>query len=390
MTALPRSRIAVVTGSRAEYGILYWLLRDLRTDAGLDLQLVVTGSHLSERHGMTVRAIEQDGFEIAARVPLTLNGDSPADSVRALSEATLGCAHVFSRLAPDVVFVFGDRYEILGAAQAAALMGVPLAHASGGDTTEGAFDESIRHAITKFAHIHFPTNEEAATRIRRMGEDPARVHTVGNPGLDHATRTEPMDRSDLETALGAPLGRRNLLVTFHPVTNEPDLGLGQLANLLEALKIESPDTRFWITGSNADPGHISIDRMLKSFVAEEKSRAAFHASLGQTRYLGLMRHVNAVVGNSSSGLCEAPTFGAWTVDVGNRQAGRLAGETVLHAPPDRDSIRRALERTERPFPRDARNPYGDGRTSPRILRVLRDLPARELLIIKRFHDPPGP
>ena len=379
-------RIVVVTGSRAEYGILYWLLHDLRADRDFDLQLVVTGSHLSKAHGMTVVEIERDGFEIAARVELPLDDDSALGTMRALSAATAGCAEVFDRVAPDLVFVFGDRYEILGAAQAAALMRIPLAHASGGDTTEGAFDESIRHALTKLSHLHFPTNGDAAARIRQMGEEPARVHLVGNPGLDHVTRTEFVGRAELEDSLGASLGERNLLVTFHPVTNESDRGLSQLIELLAALDSEPAETRIWLTGSNADPGYDSIERNLKEFLVSHHVQAVYHKSLGQQRYLGLMHYVDAVVGNSSSGLCEAPTFGAWTVDVGNRQAGRLAGNTVIHVEPDRDAIRAALARTRSPIPDAAENPYGDGRSSGRILEVLRDLPSRESLIVKRFHE----
>ncbi|QDV08650.1 GDP/UDP-N,N'-diacetylbacillosamine 2-epimerase (hydrolyzing) [Planctomycetes bacterium Poly30] len=386
--------VAVVTGSRAEYGLLYWPIVDMLAAEDLKMSLVVTGSHLSRRHGHTVDAIRADGVPIAEEVPIDLHADDRSSTVRALAQATEGCGAAFERLRPDLVMVLGDRFEILGAVQAASLSGIPVVHVGGGDVTAGAFDDSIRHAITKLSHLHLVTNEESAARVRQLGESPERVHVVGNPGLDHIERRERMPLAELEASLGVPLGPRNLLFTFHPVTMERDLGRGQLERLLEALVTElapagETDARLFVTGANADPGFAAIGAALDRFVAANARWVHAYPSLGQARYLSLMDRVDAVVGNSSSGLTEAPSFGVWSVDVGNRQAGRLAGETVLHCESDVPSIREALQvALAGPPPAGLGNPYGDGHTSPRILRILRDAPAPHELLQKHFQDLP--
>ncbi len=388
-----QQHVAVVTGGRAEYGLLYWPIRDMLAAEDLRVSLVVTGSHLSTRHGHTVDAIRADGIPIAAEVPLDLDGDRRQDTARALAQATEGCAAVFERLAPDLVVVLGDRFEILGAAQAAAILHIPVAHLCGGDVTEGAFDDSIRHAITKLSHLHLVTSDESAARVRQLGEDPSRIHVVGNPGLDHITRGERMSLPDLEAGLGVPLGHRNFLFTFHPVTMEPDLGLGQLEVLLRTLASElgpdsgTPGARLFLTGTNADPGFAQISAAILEFAEANASWAAAYPSLGQARYLSLMDRVDAVIGNSSSGLAEAPSFRVWTINVGNRQAGRLAGETVLHCEANASAIRSALAVVlEGPPPPGASNPYGDGHSSPRILEHVRSAASQADLVRKRFHD----
>jgi len=378
-------RICVVTGSRAEYGLLYWILHDLRDAADVELQLVVTGMHLSPEFGLTVREIERDGFAIARRVEMLLSSDTAAGVAKSIGLGIVGMSDALEQLQPDIVLVLGDRFEILAAAEACLVHGVPLAHIAGGDTTEGAFDESMRHAITKMAHIHFVTNELSARRVRQLGEDPNRVHVVGSPGLDHLRRRPLLRRSELETALGAVLGPRNLLLTFHPVTLEPDHGRAQLDELLAALDDLAGEPCFWVTRPNADTGGREIAAALDAWVARQSSRARIYTSLGQLRYLSLMSQVDAVVGNSSSGIYEAPSLGVPAVDVGNRQAGRLAAASVLRCQPQRAAIRQAIDAALALDCSGIANPYGDGQTAGRVIELLRSLPPASVLLKKRFH-----
>lgn len=377
-------RICVITGGRAEYGLLQWVMHEIRAASDLELQLIVTGAHLEPRFGLTVEQIEADGFGIDARVPLGLEGDAPGDVVRAMAACLTGTSDALERLRPDIVLVLGDRYEILAAAEAALIHGVPLAHIAGGDVTEGAFDESIRHALTKMAHIHLTTHAQAAARVVQMGEDPARVHVVGSPGLDHLRRTPLLEGAALEAALGAPLGERNLLVTWHPVTLDPDGGQGGFDALLTALDAFGPEVTKWVTRPNADPGGAAIEAALDRWAAGRTDVHVF-ASLGQVRYLSLMARIDAVVGNSSSGLYEAPSLGVPTVDIGDRQKGRLAAASVIHCGAEPRAIEAAIRRA---FDMDCtgfESPYGDGDSARRIVDILRAAPARDLLLAKRFH-----
>lgn len=377
-------RICVVTGSRAEYGLLYWVLRDIGEDPDLDLQLVVTGMHLEPRFGMTIDQIEADGFTPDRRVPIDLGEDSPADIVRSMSRGLVGMSEAISDLKPAIMLVLGDRFEIMVAVQAAMVHNLPVAHIAGGDTTEGAFDEAIRHSITKMSHIHFTTNTESAERVICMGEDPARVHVVGNPGLDHFTRGVLMDRAQLEASLGAPLGSRNLLVTFHPVTLVSGYGLGEFEALLEALDRQPRDTVKWVTRPNADPGNQALGRVLERW-ADGRSDVRLYDSLGQARYLALMAQADAVVGNSSSGLYEAPSLKVPTVNIGDRQRGRLAAASVIQCEPTVDAIDAAIARAMTMDCSAVVNPYGDGCASPRIVATLKALPDRNILLHKKFY-----
>lgn len=380
-----KRRIGVVTGSRAEYGMLYWILRELHNAADVELQLVVTGAHLAPEFGSTVNVIVEDGFPIARRVEMLLSCDTPGGTVKSMAIGMLGMADAFEQLQPEIVVMLGDRYEILAAAQACLILGIPVAHIAGGDTTEGAFDESIRHAITKMSHIHFVTNELSARRVRQMGEDPKQVHVVGSPGLDYLKRCPLLKRAELEVSLGAPLGRRNLLITFHPVTLEASSGMEQLFELLAALDSLSHDTICWFTRPNADSGGRALAAALDDWVKQNPERAHLYESLGQTRYLSLMAQVNAVVGNSSSGLYEAPSLRVPTVDIGNRQRGRLAAASVIHTAPDREAIATAITKALALDCSRVTSPYGDGESSARIVRILRTFPLHSALTQKRFH-----
>lgn len=382
---MPRRRICVFTGSRAEYGLLYWVLHDLAAATDLELQLVVSGMHLSPEFGRTVGEIERDGFPIADRVEMLLSSDTPGGIAKSMGLGLIGFSGALERLRPDIALVLGDRFEILAAAQACLVHRVPLAHIAGGDTTEAAFDESIRHAITKMAQLHFVTNAQAAQRVRQMGEDPASVHVVGSPGLDHLRRRPLLDRSALQAALGAPLGERNLLVTFHPVTLDPEDGLLQFEELLAALDEQPQGTVTWFTHPNADTGGRALTDRLLGWAAARPGRVRAHASLGQLRYLSLMAQCDAVVGNSSSGLYEAPSFGVPTVNIGDRQRGRLAAASVLHCAPRRDAVLQAIAHALAEGRRDVANPYGDGHSAERIVDALRAVEDPQRLLQKHFH-----
>lgn len=387
------ARVCVVTGSRAEYGILFWLLHDLRTAADLELQLVVTGMHLSPEFGLTVGQIEADGFVVARRVEMLLSSDTAGGVAKSIGLGVMGMSDALEALRPDIVVVLGDRFEILAAAQACLVHNIPLAHIAGGDTTEGAFDESIRHAITKMAHLHFVTTDDAARRVRQLGEDPAHIYVVGSPGLDHLRREPLLDRAALEASLGARLGTHNVLVTFHPVTLEPGESARQFDELCAVLDeviedrdgIVGDDTILWCTRPNADTGGRALITALDAWAAKHPDRVRVHTSLGQRRYLSLMSICDVVVGNSSSGLYEAPSFQVPTVDIGDRQRGRLAAPSVIRCEPERASIRAALQQAMALDCSAVVNPYGDGAASARIIDVLRRMPPSSALLKKHFH-----
>ncbi len=378
-------KIAVVTGSRAEYGLLYWVLHELRAAPGIELQLIVTGMHLSPEFGLTVNEIERDGFTIARRVEMLLSSDTASGVAKSIALGVIGMSDALEQLGPDIVLVLGDRFEILAAVQACLVHNTPVAHIAGGDTTEGAFDESIRHAITKMAHIHFVTNEQSAQRVRQLGEDPRNVHVVGNPGLDHLRRLTLLDRAALGESLGAPLSARNLLITFHPVTLEPGESERQFGELLAALETSDADTTLWFTRPNADIGGRALSAALDAWASQRPQRVHVHASLGHLRYLSLMAQVDAVVGNSSSGLYEAPSFRVPTVNIGERQRGRLSAASVLNCAPERNAIAGTIAQALALDCSAAVNPFGDGHAAGRIVATLAGLPPRAELLKKHFH-----
>lgn len=378
-------RICAVTGSRADYGLLLPVLRGIENHPDLTLRLAVTGAHLSERHGNTARQIEQDGFRIDAKVDIPLDDDSPAAVTRSLGQAVIGFASALEQLQPDLLLVLGDRYEILGAVQAALIARVPVAHIAGGDVTEGAFDDAIRHGITKMAHLHFVTNEAARRRVIQLGENPANVHLTGSPGIDQLLATPLLNRATLEDSLAFRLRTRNLLITFHPETLAVDKPVDQLQQLLHALANLAPDIGLIITGANADPAGDAINLRWADFAAKHENAAVF-SSLGQQRYYSLMRLADAVVGNSSSGLYEAPSFGTPTVNIGDRQKGRPRAASVIDCPAETAAIRQALETALTRGKRIVENPYGDGKAAERIVGVLANTEPTGALLRKFFHD----
>jgi UDP-hydrolysing UDP-N-acetyl-D-glucosamine 2-epimerase len=385
MSNSPR-RICVVTGTRAEYGLLYWLMKSIAEDSALQLQVAVTGAHLSPEFGLTWREIEADGFRIDARVEMLLSADSATAVTKSIGVATMGFADAFARLAPDVVVVLGDRYEILAAAQAALIARIPIAHIHGGETSEGAYDESIRHAVTKMAQLHFTAAEPYRQRVIQMGEDPARVFNFGAPGLDHLSATPLMTRDELAASLGFPLGRPLLLVTYHPVTLSDAPATVPMQELLAALR-QFPEAQMVLTYPNADSGGRALIPLIDQFAAEVPQKRHAFKALGHRRYLSLMNEADAVVGNSSSGLTEAPALKRATVNIGDRQKGRLKASSVIDAPEKAGPIAEAIRKALSPQFRDALpqtvSVYGHGDASRRIRDVLRQAP---LEVRKSFFD----
>ena len=384
-TAMLKRKICIVTGSRAEYGLLYWLMKEIQSDPDLQLQVAVTGMHLSPEFGLTYKEIEADGFAIDAKVEMLLSSDTPVGIAKSMGLGVIGFADALDRLRPDILVLLGDRYEILAAAQAAMVARIPVAHIAGGDVTEGAFDEAIRHSITKMSHLHFVTNEVSARRVRQLGENPEHIFNFGSPGLDYIKRVKLLGRSELEEALDFRLRERNLLVTFHPVTLEKRSAEEQFQELLSAIGRLGENTGIIFTKPNSDTEGRAIVRLMDDYVASHDNAKAF-TSLGQVRYLSVMAQVDVVVGNSSSGLYEAPSFGKATVNIGDRQKGRLQASSVINSIQDAGAIEAAILQALNLDCSGAVNPYGDGDSSVRIKDRLKQIADPAALLKKHFFD----
>jgi UDP-N-acetylglucosamine 2-epimerase (non-hydrolysing)/GDP/UDP-N,N'-diacetylbacillosamine 2-epimerase (hydrolysing) len=390
-TQISKSRkICVVTSTRADYGLLYWLLKSLKAAPGIDLKIIATGTHLSPIHGMTVNEIEQDGFTICERVSILSRDDSSVGVAKSLGRAVSGFADAFYRISPDIVVLLGDRYEILGAAQAAMVAQIPIAHIHGGETTQGAIDEAIRHSVSKMAHLHFVAAPAYRNRVLQLGEDPSRVWTVGALALDNISKLTLLDRDTLEAELGIKLNKPSLLVTYHPMTLSHDDQGQAMEALLTA--VDAIGKTIIITGVNADVGGGTVREMAKGFAALRPDRVCYSESLGKLKYLSAIKHVDVVVGNSSSGLIEAPSLGTPTVDVGDRQKGRLRPPSVIHCSSDAASITKALGQALHPMHRAVserkETPYGFSGAAQVIATVLHDHPLDGILI-KPFYDYPS-
>jgi UDP-hydrolysing UDP-N-acetyl-D-glucosamine 2-epimerase len=385
-----RRKICIVTGSRAEYGQMYWLMREIQSNPDLELQIIATGMHLSPEFGLTYREIEKDDFVIDEKVEMLLSSDTPIGIAKSIGLGTICFADAFDRLKPDIMVVLGDRFEILAACSAALPARIPIAHLHGGEATEGLIDEAIRHAITKMAHIHFAATEEYRKRIVQMGELPERVFCYGAPGLDNITKLKLLDRREFEQSIGFKLGKKNILITYHPVTLEQNTASSQCQELLSALDSIKHDTKIIFTKSNADTDSRIINRMIDDFVNKNSTMSIILDSLGQLRYLSALKHVDMVVGNSSSGLIEVPSFNIPTINIGDRQKGRLHGETVINCEPRREHIIAAIKKgfsiEFRTTIKNATNPYHQGDASLRIKDTLKTIELGECLIKKQFYN----
>lgn len=382
-----KRKICVITGTRAEYGLLRWIMQGVNDDPDLTLQVIATGMHLSPEFGLTYREIEKDGFKIDLKVEMLTSSDTPVGITKSMGLGLIGFADALNELKPHLIVVLGDRFEIFAAVSAALIARVPVAHLHGGETTEGAIDEALRHSITKMSHLHFVAAEEYRQRVIQLGEQPERVFLVGGLGVDNINRLELLDRAALETALDLKLGKKNLLITFHPVTLETSTSTEQMAELLAALSTLA-DTQLIFTMPNADTDSRALVKMVEQFVALHVNAHAF-TSLGQLRYLSCISHMDGVVGNSSSGLAEAPSFKKGTINIGDRQQGRLQAASVINCQPFRKSIESALsELYSADFQArltQVKNPYGEGGASALVVKTIKNFEI-EGIVKKSFYN----
>lgn len=381
-----RRKVAVFTGTRAEYGLLYWLMKGIAASEVLTLQTLVSAMHLSPEFGATWKQIESDGFTIDAKVEMLLSSDSAVGVVKSMGVGLIGFADALDRLRPDVLVVLGDRFEALAVAQAALVMRIPVVHLHGGEITEGAYDDAFRHAITKMASLHFTSCETYRQRVIQMGEPSETVFDVGALGLDHLLHETSMDLESISASLGFALRKPYFLVTYHPVTLGDEDPVRTTTAMLEALDGFSGH-QVLLTYPNADNGGRAIIPLLEAYAHNHPGRVMATPSLGFRRYLGALKGAAAMIGNSSSGIIEAPAFGVPTVNIGIRQRGRLSANSVLTCLPDGDSIRQAVARIIDPAfvaqidPKT--HPYGQGQAAPQIVRVLE---RHDFGVGKRFVD----
>ena len=377
-------KIAVVTADRAEYGILTPLLRRIWSDSGLKLDLIVTGTHLSERHGMTVKFIEEDGFPISHRIPILEEGNTPCHISFTMANALKKFATCFRDDVPEMVVILGDRTEMLGVACAAMNERIPIAHIHGGEITEGAVDDCVRHALTKMSYLHFTSTEEYRKRVIQMGEEPERVFNVGALSTEAILQTSLMDEKEVRRSAGIPANVPYAVVTFHPVTLEAGSESEQTRELCEAM-LECRENFFLVTGTNADAGGDTVNHIMKQMVLGRQN-IGFIQNLGFIRYLSAVKYADFVLGNSSSGIIEAPVLGTPTVNIGSRQKGRIFPETVIQCEPEQQSIKSAIG-SAKLMPHRQVHIYGDGNTSEYIVKQLKEfLNSHNTCVKKQFYD----
>ena len=383
-------KICVVTGTRAEYGLLCRLMRLIQDSPDTQLQVIATNMHLSPKYGNTYLYIEHDGFKIDYKIPIIDENapDNAVTTIKSMAKALAGFADAYNELKPDLVVVLGDRYEILAAAEAAMIERIPIAHIHGGEVTEGAFDDAIRHSITKMSHLHFTSTEEYRKRVIQLGEQPDRVFYVGAPGVENIKMFPLMTKEEAEESVNFKLDENTILVTYHPVTLGNHTAEKDIKEFIGALE-ERKDLRVIFTMPNSDTGSQAIVDAINEFVANNPDRAIAYKSLGIMRYLSVMKYAGAVVGNSSSGLLEVPSFGISTLNIGDRQKGRMAADSVYNCETDKESILKGLDVIMSPaFKKKAaetHNPYDKENTSEEIFKVISTYPLEELKQ-KHFYD----
>ena len=383
-------RIGIMTGTRAEYGLLKSLMQEINKDNDLELYLIVSGMHLSPEFGMTYKEIEEDGFEINAKVEMLLSSDSPAGISKSIGLGVIGFADEFQRADLDMLILLGDRYEALSAAISAMVMRIPIAHLHGGELTEGAIDEGIRHSITKMSYLHFTSTEEYRRRVIQLGENPERVFCVGAIGVENIKKINLMTKEELERSIHFEIDENTVVVTYHPVTLENNTVEEQFLNLLEVLD-RNPKIRMIFTKANADTNGRIVNELIDKYVAQNSERACAFMSLGQKRYLSALKYCRIVIGNSSSGIIEAPSFGKPIINIGDRQKGRICADSVINCGYTQQEIQRAMETalTEEfeNKARNCRNPYEKENTAANIISVIKDYLLNDKIKLKKgFYD----
>ena len=378
---MKKIKICVVTGTRADYGLLFWLLKDLEQDEMFELDLVATGMHLSAEFGFTYKEIEKD-FKISKKIEMSLASDSPKNITKAMGNAQILFADAYDEIKPDIVLVLGDRYEILSSVIAAMMARIPIAHLHGGESSEGLIDEPIRHSITKMSQLHFCATERYKSRIIQMGENPDRVFNVGGMGIENIKRLKLLSKTEFEQSTGVKIDKKNLLITFHPVTFEKNSSKKQFQEVLDAVT-ELNDTSLIFTKANSDIDGKVINQMIDEYAGRNSSNSYAFVSMGQLKYLSAMQFIDGIVGNSSSGLTEAPTFKIGTINVGDRQKGRIKAKSVIDCLPNKASIKNALKKLySKDFQSnlsEVENPYGDGCASKYIIETLKTIKLENIL-----------
>lgn len=383
-------RIGIMTGTRAEYGLLKSLMQEINKDNDLELYLIVSGMHLSPEFGMTYKEIEEDGFEINAKVEMLLSSDSPAGISKSIGLGVIGFADEFQRADLDMLILLGDRYEALSAAICAMVMRIPIAHLHGGELTEGAIDEGIRHSITKMSYLHFTSTEEYRRRVIQLGENPERVFCVGAIGVENIKKINLMTKEELERSIHFEIDENTVIVTYHPVTLENNTVEEQFLNLLEVLD-RNPKIRMIFTKANADTNGRIVNELIDKYAAQNSERACAFMSLGQKRYLSALKYCRIVIGNSSSGIIEAPSFGKPIINIGDRQKGRICADSVINCGYTQQEIQQAMETalTEEfeNKARNCRNPYEKENTAANIISVIKDYLLNDKIKLKKgFYD----
>ena len=380
-------KICVVTSTRAEYGLLYWLLKEIEADSELKLQLIVTGMHLSPEFGLTYKEIEKE-FKIDKKIEILSSSHTSLDICAEMARVYEKFAPALAELKPEILVLLGDRYEIFGIAGVASIMQIPIAHIHGGETTQGAFDEAFRHSITKMSHIHFAATNEYANRIIQLGEEPGRVFNVGGPGIENIKKLNLLNKDEFEKSMDFRLAKKNILITFHPATLENSSAREQFGEILKALD-ELDETNFIFTKANSDTDGDVINKMIDEYVSQNPQKAAAFVSLGQLRYLSAIKFVDIVLGNSSSGLLEVPSFKKATINIGDRQKGRARASSVIDVRPVKEEILAAIKRAySKEFEqtlKDAINPYDGGNPSKKMVKILKEIKL-EGILKKKFYD----
>ena len=384
---MTKLKVCVITGTRAEYGLLYWLLKEIESDKDFELQLIVTGMHLSTEFGSTYKEIEKD-FKIKKKIAIQVSSDADIEISKSMGLAQISFAETFEEIKPDVVVILGDRYEIFSAATASMMARIPIAHIHGGESTEGVIDEAIRHSLSKMSHLHFTATEEYKKRVIQLGEHPNRVFNIGGMGIENINRLKLLSKDEFEKSINFKLNKKNLLITFHPVTLEKKTSQVHFQELLDAID-DLEDTNYIFTKANSDSDGKIINKMIDKYVSKNMHRSVAFSSLGQLRYLSSMCHVDAIIGNSSSGITEAPSFKIGTINIGERQKGRIKASSVIDCSPHQESIKNALEylysNKFQILLKKTENPYGKGNSSKKVVKVLKTK-LDENLLKKSFYN----